>query len=217
MRILAFVTATLSLGVAHIAHAQGLPPPYPPAPPVYAAPVAPLPVGPSRDVRAEPWADNEALLPQEIIGILRSTGFSPLSYPERRGRFYVLAAVRLDGESGRVTMDAMTGRFVRFVPGDGIGGSMAAYPRPTITAPRGLRPPLPLPNVSSRIRSRPATRLATPPSEPPATKADAGKTAENKAGAEKSEQPVEIKKTFIAPAGPKLLPTQPMPPAQGLE
>jgi hypothetical protein len=212
MRSLALVTATVAFGCAGLCHAQGLPPPY--APPVYAAPVAPPPIAPPRYETA-PYDD--ALLPQEVVGILRSTGFSPLSFPVRRGRFYVVAALHPDGESGRVTMDAITGRFVRFVPGDAFGGSLAAYPRPTFSAPRGLRPPLPLPNVAARTTPLPATRPAVAPAATPAAKPDAGKTAENKSATDKTAQPVEIKRIFAPPSGTKLLPTQPMPPAQGFD
>jgi hypothetical protein len=225
MRLFALVTATLTLG-AGLSHAQGLPPPY--APPVYEAPVAPLAIAPPGYIRAAPLPYDDILLPQEIIGILRSTGFSPLSFPVRRGRFYVLAAVHPDGEDGRVTMDAVTGRFVRFVPNDAITRSMAAYPRPMTAAPRGLRPPMPLPNVASRAQPLPQARPktaqpATPDAEatatarPPPQASKPGKTAENKVGTDKSAQPVEVKPTFAAPAGPKLLPTQPMPPAQGFD
>jgi hypothetical protein len=45
----------------------------------------------------------------------------------------------------------------------------------------------------------------------------ASKAAENKVATDKSAKPVEIKPTFAAPAGPKLLPMQRMPLAQGFE
>ena len=118
--ILASLVAMLALG-SGTAYAQ--------SPPVYIGPGAPPPFEPPRYVRAEPLPDD-VLLPQEIIGILRSTGFSPLSAPLRRGRFYVVAALHPDGEDGQVTIDAITGRFVRFVPADMVGRSMASYPPP---------------------------------------------------------------------------------------
>ena len=131
--ILALLAATLALGAAGAANAQGAP--------VYIGPGAPPPFEPPRYVRAEPLPDD-VLLPQEIVGILRSTGFSPLSAPIRRGRFYLVAALHPDGEDGQVTMDAVTGRFIRFVPADLIGRSMASYPPPTYVPPRrgGLAP-----------------------------------------------------------------------------
>jgi hypothetical protein len=208
-----------------------LPPVY--GPPVYEAQGAPTLIAPPRYVRAEPLPDDNVLLPQEIIGILRSTGFSPLSAPVRRGRFYVVSALHPDGEDGRVMIDAITGRFIRFVPADMIYGGMAAYPPPPYAPPpRGLRPPLPLPNVASRTPPMPPTRpLAAPksdsaasaaaPANPP-TPVEANKTAETrtaevKAAGTKPAEPVETKPRFGKPAGPQLLPTQAMPPVQGFE
>ncbi len=225
--ILALTAAALALGIGGIANAQGVP--------VYVGPGAPPPLEPPRYVRAEPLPDD-ALLPQEIIGILRSTGFSPLSAPLRRGRFYVLAALHPDGEEGQVTMDAMTGRFVRFVPANLVGRSMASYPPPPYAPPRrGLRPPMPLPGIAARAPASTPTPATRPPSasqanaqtgnaatanQPapapvPATSPAESKTASANA---KSTDPVEIKPSFAKPAGgPALLPMGAMPPAQGFE
>ena len=74
---LALLAATLALVVAGAANAQGAP--------IYVGPGAPPPFEPPGYVRAEPLPDD-VLLPREIVGILRSTGFSPLSAPIRRGR-----------------------------------------------------------------------------------------------------------------------------------
>ena len=226
--ISALLAATLALGAAGAANAQGAP--------VYIGPGAPPPFEPPRYVRAEPLPDD-VLLPREIFGILRSTGFSPLSAPIRRGRFYIVAALHPDGEDGQVTIDAVTGRFIRFVPADLIGRSMASYPTPT-SAPsrRGvLRPPMPLPGVAARAPTMtpvptarpPAASQANPqtanaattnqPAQAPAAKPADSKTASASAGA-KSADPVEIKPSFSKPAGgPALLPIKPMPPAQGFD
>lgn len=221
-RILALIAGTLALGAGGVANAQGVP--------VYIGPGAPPPFEPPRYVRAEPLPDD-VLLPQEIVGILRSTGFSPLSAPVRRGRFYVVAALHPDGEDGQVTMDAVTGRFIRFVPTDLIGRSMASYPSPFAPPRRGvLRPPLPLPGVAARTptpTARPPaasqanaqTTNAAATSQPAQTPPD--KPAETRtanAGASAKAEPVEIKPNFSKPAGgPALLPIKPMPPAQGFE
>jgi hypothetical protein len=227
--ILALMASALMLGADGVAKAQGAP--------VYIGPGAPPPFEPPRYVRAEPLPDD-VLLPQEVIGILRSTGFSALSAPIRRGRFYIVAAVHPDGEDGQVTIDAITGRFIRFVPADMIGRSMAAYPPPSY-APlrRGLRPPMPVPGIASHAPTPvPAARplsasqtnaqtanagSANPTAPAQATKA---KTAENKtANASttvnaRSADPVEVKPSFGKPTeGPALRPTGPMPPAQGFE
>ncbi len=227
--ILAALAAVLAFGACGAAYAQGAP--------IYVGPGAPPSFEPPRYVRAEPLPDD-VLLPQEIIGILRSTGFSPLSAPIRHGRFYIVAALHPDGEDGQVTIDAITGRFVRFVPADMVGRSMASYPPPPYAPPRrGLRPPMPLPGIAARApapmpaarpplasRSSGETANAAPaaPAQVPGTKASENKASENKAASAvvsaKAPDPVEVKPNFGKPAGaPALLPTGPMPPAQGFE
>ncbi len=227
--ILASLVAMLALGTG-TAYAQ--------SPPVYIGPGAPPPFEPPRYVRAEPLPDD-VLLPQEIIGILRSTGFSPLSAPLRRGRFYVVAALHPDGEDGQVTIDAITGRFVRFVPADMVGRSMASYPPPPFAPPRrGLRPPMPLPGIATRAptpvpaarppsASQPSgqTVNAAPVSPTAAAQAPASKTTESKtsesktaSATAKATDPVEVKPSFGKPAGaPPLRPMGSLPPAQDFE
>ena len=227
--ILAALAAMLAFGACGAAYAQGAP--------IYVGPGAPPPFEPPRYVRAEPLPDD-VLLPQEIIGILRSTGFSPLSAPVRRGRFYMVAALHPDGEDGQVTIDAITGRFVRFVPADMVGRSMASYPPPPYLPPRrGLRPPMPLPGVAARAptpvpAARPrsasqtngqtanaASASSTAPAPAAATKSSESKTASASAGVTaKAADPLEVKPSFGKPAGaPALLPMGSMPPAQGFE
>jgi hypothetical protein len=232
--ILALVASVLALGAGGVAEAQGAP--------VFIGPGAPPPFEPPRYVRAEPLPDD-VLLPQEVIGILRSTGFSPLSAPLRRGRFYIVAAVHPDGEDGQVTIDAITGRFVRFVPADMVGRSMAAYPPPPPYAygppRRGLRPPMPLPGIAARAPASIPVPAARPPSasqtnaqtanaapanpaapaQAPKAKAAETKTATASATATaKPADPVEVKPSFGKPTeGPALRPMGAMPPAQGFE
>ncbi len=223
-RILALIAGALALGAGGVANAQGAP--------VFVGPGAPPPFEPPRYVRAEPLPDD-VLLPQEIIGILRSTGFSPLSAPVRRGRFYLVAALHPDGEDGQVTMDAVTGRFIRFVPTDLIGRSMASYPPPFAPPRRSvLRPPMPLPGIAART-PRPAARppaapqsnpqttnaaATSPPAQTPPDKPVETRTANAGANATAKPEPVEVRPNFSKPAGgPALLPIKPMPPAQGFE
>ncbi len=229
--ILALIGFVLAVGAGGAARAQGAP--------VYVGPGAPPPFEAPRYVRVEPLPDD-VLLPQEIIGILRSTGFSPLSAPVRRGRFYIVAALHPDGEDGQVTMDAITGRFVRFVPADLIGRSMASYPPPPFAPPRrGLRPPMPLPGVATRAptstpvpaarplsasQPNPQTTSAAPansapPAQAPTPKAAESKTASASANTKaQSAEPVEVKPSFGKPAGgPALRPMGSLPPAQGFE
>jgi hypothetical protein len=81
----------------------GAPPPA--APPVYA-----------------PYGGEPGLLaPQQVYGILRDNGFSPLGVPHQRGFVYTIAALDRNGEDGRVLIDARNGRIIRFVPAYGYG------------------------------------------------------------------------------------------------
>jgi hypothetical protein len=185
--------------------------------PVYVGPGAPPPYEPPGYIRAQPLPDD-ALLPREVVGILRSTGFSPLSPPLRRGRVYQVAVIDPNGEDGQVTIDAISGRLVRFVPADVIGRSMASYPPPPYAPLRraGPRPPMPLSGVASHGATAAPIPAVRPPAAPQANAqtASAGTASSSAASAE----PVEIKPSFGKPAdGPALLPTRPMPPAQGFD
>jgi len=206
--VLALIVATFAFGAGDVAHAQGAP--------VYIGPGAP-PMMPPGYISAEPLPDD-GLLPREVIGILRSTGFSPLSPPLRRGRVSLVAVIDPNGEGGQVTIDAISGRLVRFVPADVIGRSMASYPAPPYAPSRrgGPRPPMPLPGVAAHG----ATSAPVPAARPqaaPQTNAQTANSAMPSPGA-KSAEPVEVKPSFGKPAGgPALLPTQPMPPAQGFD
>ena len=134
---LALITAIAAFGWVGAATAQGLPPQVMPpvnGPPAYEAHGAYPGGAPPRYGRGESLPDDAALLPQEIIGILRSVGYSPLRAPARRGRFYVVAVLHPSGEDGRVTIDAISGRFVRFVPADRFGfvGAFRPYAPPAL-------------------------------------------------------------------------------------
>lgn len=207
--ILALIAATLALGAGGVAHAQGAP--------VYIGPGGPPPFEPPGYIRAAPLPDD-GLLPREVIGILRSTGFSPLSPPLRRGHFYLVAVIDPNGEDGQVTIDAISGRLVRFMPADLIGRSMASYPAPPYAPPRrnGPRPPMPLPGVASRGATAAPMPAVRPQAAPQANAQTA--SAGTASPSPKSAEPVEVKPSFGKPAGgPALLPTQPMPPAQGFD
>jgi hypothetical protein len=213
--ILALIAAMLALGAGGIARAQGMP--------VYVGPGAPPPYPPPGYVGAELLPDD-ALLPREVVGILRSTGFSLLSPPFRRGRFYQVAVIDPNGEDGQVTIDAISGRLVRFVPADVIGRSMASYPPPPYAPTRraGPRPPMPLPGVASRSATTSAPMPAARPPAAPQVNAQTANaqtaSAATASSSAKSAEPTEIKPSFGNPAGgPALLPTQPMPPAQGFD
>ena len=225
--LLVLVTPAV-VACATAAVAQALPPPLYGPPPVYAErtyPAAP-PAYP-----AEVLPDGDTLLPQEVVGILRSTGFSPLAAPARLGRFYVVAVVDPNGAKGRVTMDALTGRLVRFAPidrrDDLVGASNPSARLMPAPPPHGLRPPAPLPNVPSRVTAAaPPLPVARPDAAGLAAKSgttapkDATETvAENRRpdGKPVATAPVATSRVLATPGGPKLLPTPAMPPVQTLE
>jgi len=230
--ILALVALTIGFGQSAPVFAQALPPMA--GPPVYDAQGA-YPVGPPRYASRFGSLYDDALLPQEIVGILESTGYSPLGLPIRHGRFYVVSVLHPNGDDGRVTLDAFSGRFVRFVPADQVGAirdeSVAVYPPPPpAAAPRpvmpppaaqGLRPPAPLPKIASRV---PAT---TPiPAPKPASLAKQSGEQAPAAAVPPSQKTADSgqaagKAADVKPADSKpqlqLLPTQPSPPVQTLE
>ncbi len=57
-----------------------------------------------------------ALPPYEINAIVRSMGFDPLTYPQRRGPYYVLNAIDPRGFEMRVVADARIGAVVAIMP-----------------------------------------------------------------------------------------------------
>ncbi len=67
-----------------------------------------------------------AVLPlREVYSILREAGFSALGMPQQRGLIYTVAAIDLDGEDGRLVIDARSGRILRFIPAYRMGDRMS--------------------------------------------------------------------------------------------
>lgn len=128
------------------------------------------------------------LPPREIFAIARETGFEPLGMPQQRGLVYTLAAINVDGEDGRLVIDARTGRILRFMPAyrlrDRMGeetvvtyGPAAAIPelpqyrrpQPGVPLREGAAPREVTPRVASRTptavplpKKSPAKAVATP-------------------------------------------------------
>lgn len=127
-----------------------------------------------------------AVLPlREVYSILREAGFSALGMPQQRGLVYTISAIDLDGEDGRLVIDARTGRIMRFIPAYRMGDRMSeeidarygpqqgAVP----TLPQYRRPPFTAgtatsaPKVASRTTSvplpkRPPARAVATPAKP---------------------------------------------------
>lgn len=193
----------------------------PPAPPPYGAPPAYAPP-------AGPYGYEPALMPpHEVYAVLRENGFQPLGIPHRQGYTYEVSAMDPDGEDGRVLIDGRNGRIIRFIPASawmggphasertGPYGAQAALPPPT--AVRGLRPPAPIPHVTSRdVTRRDVTGRPVPlPAPKPAETAAAQPQSQPHVAAAAASPAAPV--VDAKPPQPAIKPTQDMPPVQGLE
>lgn len=177
------------------------------------------------------------LLPAtEVYAVLRDNGFSPLGIPRLRGSVYTIAVIDRRGDDGRLVIDARDGRIIRFMPAaDAYGmaptneemspapyGPQAGLPPPTLVRGGPPRPPAPIPHVARRSvplpKSAPsrseAMVAAAKPAEPATPQAQPGQQA-----AAAQARPVEGAASTVGQArpAPTILPTQAMPPAQGLD
>lgn len=196
----------------------------------YGAPEAP----PPRRFGYE-YEPGPALLPAvEVYTVLRENGFSPLGIPRLRGNVYTIAVIDRRGDDGRLVIDARNGQIVRFLPIDGIGqdveenavtpyGPHAALPPPTAIRSRIPRPPASIPHVASRSVPVPKAaprRGEAPTAAAPAPQAQAPTQAPQQAAAvqaKPAETPAAAPTVGQAKPAPTILPTQDMPPAQGLD
>jgi hypothetical protein len=177
------------------------------------------------------------LLPmEEVYAVVRENGFSPLGIPRQRGLVYTIAVVDRGGDDGRLVIDARNGQILRFMPAGRLGffnpgedsggayGPAGAYgsvgPLPPVSAVRGPpRPPGNIPHVASRT---PVPKAAPPragdmmpeaavrPAPPPPQQSAAMQ-------AKPATPPTETTGSVPAKPAPQILPTQPMPQAQGLD
>lgn len=207
----------------------------------YAPPeVAPPPPRYGHGYGFEERGPAPALLPAtEVYAVLRENGFSPLGIPRLRGSVYTIAVIDHRGDDGRLVIDARDGRIIRFMPAaDAYGmapgyderavapyGPQSALPPPTAIRNGPPRPPASIPHVASRAVPLPKAaprRAETPvaaakPAEPVAQQAQATQPAQQTAAA--PTKPVDAAAPTagqVRPA-PTILPTQEMPPAQGLD
>ena len=125
--------------------------------------------------------------PREVMAIVRSQGFAPISRPTLRGIFYVVRAVEEDRIAVRVVVDGRTGRIVRVTetgewhdsrfgaftppPGEVLGGASVVSPTSPVAGAERLpsvettdRVPLPRPAPSPQKR----VAVASPPETRPA-------------------------------------------------
>ncbi len=207
-------------------------------------PYAAVPSGPVGGGYDDESPYDESIPPREVMRMLRSTGFHPLGPPVLRRFAYTVSAVNAQGENGRVVVDARSGRILRFMP-DAAGReeaatapgapATAAVPNQKTNAAQGAPKPPP-PRVASRTpQAQTPSQGSVQGTAPGAFQgsvtvpASAAKPAASTVGTAPPADPAaaaptksaEIKPADAKPATAKptvqLLPTQPMPPVQGLD
>jgi hypothetical protein len=213
----------------------------PPAPVYGADPYRPDPY--RQDGYRPEYGYAPAFLPvHEVYAIIRDNGFSPLGAPRQRGATYVISVLDRDGEDGRLLIDARSGRIIRFVPAFQGGeqyermryepgrdlpiqnlrspiaprASLDNLPPPTvIKADPRLLHAAPAAPMGSQMASRamPAPRPAVPVTRPAVP---TPQTAAVTAPPQAPVAPVAPGPGAQKPA-PQILPTEQMPPVQGLE
>lgn len=226
--------------------------PYPQRP--YAGSYRPGPYGsgahaaiPSaRNLRSAPAA-RPMLPPEQVMTVLRSSGYAPLGRVTQRGWIYTVAALDRHGDDGRLIIDARTGQIMRFIPAQAVDERMMETygppaPPPTVYAGyenrRGSlldlrntpRPPNAVPKTARRPAAKAASRTAQPtPSEtgtapsaaaPAQAAAPSTGPAAKPAVAEAKPAAATVgaaKPSATAPSTLKLWPTQAMPDVQTLE
>lgn len=212
--------------------------PYAPGP-YGAGSAAPIPS--SRYARSGPAA-RPMLPPDQVMSVLRASGFSPLGRVTQRGWIYTVAAMDRTGEDGRLIIDARTGQIIRFIPAQAVDErTMAVYgpPGPPPVAYAGYenrrgslldlrhapRPPVSVPKVSARSAPKAAARNGQP--APANATAPSSAAPAQQAAVPAAAKPVVAESKPVAatvgvagasaPSSLKLWPTQAMPDVQTLE
>lgn len=172
------------------------------------------------------------LPPIEVYTVVRENGFSPLGAPQQRGVVYTIAVIDRAGDSGRLVVDARTGRIIRFMPGyrmgdNGYNDDLGSYgpvgPRPPASAVRGPpRPPAPIPRVASRTPSVPTPKpsphaVGEPKPAAPVAAVPAPAAAPVQQSAAAQPVPAAAPAPVEAKPSVQIQPTQEMPKAQGLD
>jgi hypothetical protein len=178
------------------------------------------------------------LPPEQVVGVLRSSGFSPLGRITQRGWIYTIAALARTGEDGRLIIDARTGRIIRFIPAQAVDERMMTVYGPPGPPPatyagydnrRGSlldlrhapRPPGPVPRTAKRPEPKAASRVASPvpggtvPVQAPASPAEP--VAAKPTVAETKPATTVGSASAPQPLMLKLWPTQALPDVQPLE
>ena len=124
-------------------------------------------------------APRPMLPPEQVVTVLRASGYSPLGRVTQRGWIYTIAALDRHGEDGRLIIDAGTGQIMRFIPAQAVDERMMETYGPPGPPPatyagyenrRGSlldlrhvpRPPNPVPKTARRPAPKAATQTAQP-------------------------------------------------------
>ena len=160
------------------------------APPPYAA-------IPSTRYQRSTLGGRPMLPPEQVVTVLRSSGYSPLGRVTQRGWIYTIAAIDRNGDDGRLIIDARTGQIMRFIPAQAVDERMMAVygppgpppatyagdenrrgalldlrnvPRPANAVPRGAQRPG---SKAANQTPAPAGTATTPQTAAPAQQATA--------------------------------------------
>jgi len=153
---------------------------------------------PSARYQRSALAPRPMLPPEQVVTVLRSSGFSPLGRVTQRGWIYTVAALDRNGEDGRLIIDARTGQIMRFIPAQAVDERMMAVYGPPGPPPaadvryetrRGAlldlrhapRPPVSVPKTAKRSGPKAASRVASPAPAGTATSPQAATPAQQAA------------------------------------
>lgn len=176
----------------------------------YAALPPDLPPGYGQSRYAPAPYTLSVLPPREIFAIARETGFEPLGVPQQRGLVYTLSAINVDGEDGRLVIDARTGRILRFMPAyrlrDRMGEETVVTYGPAAAMPELPQYRRPQPGVPSRegaVLREAAPRVASrTPAAVPLPKKSPAKAVATPAKPVTPAVPVAVTPPVAAPAAP---------------
>ena len=174
-----------------------------------------------------PGPDARPVIPPvQIVGVLRSSGYSPVGQITQRGWVYTVAALDPNGDDGRLIIDARTGRIMRFIPAMEVDARLRDRmammygppgPPPPVEAGyairrgslldlrRSPRPPAPVPHAAQRSSHKTASRMPQPAGssglqQSPAQQA-ASPSTETAAGTKSAQAVTVIEKKTAATVG----------------